>query len=161
MTAQEYLNSLRLSAAYMRRQPRTSLVQIMTGPCSAPSHYLNQCWIIVHWNLGNKLRWNFNRNLNISIQENAFENVVCDITAILAQPQCVNLACSITAQTRIMQRDWSKGPTELIGFQSYMITKLPTWDCYCTWSCWYTVQRTALRASNVKPFILGQIKHLK
>ena len=32
--------------------------------------------------LGNKLQWSFNRNLNIFIQENAFENVVCEIMAI-------------------------------------------------------------------------------
>ena len=36
---------------------------------SAPSHYLNQCWNIVIWTNGNKLRWNLNRNLYIFIQE--------------------------------------------------------------------------------------------
>ena len=29
---------------------------------SAPSHYLNQCWIIVILALKNKLQWNFNQN---------------------------------------------------------------------------------------------------
>ena len=33
---------------------------------------------------------NFNRNLCIFIQENAFENVVSKLTAILSRPQCVN-----------------------------------------------------------------------
>ena len=59
------------------RQPRTSLLQIIACRLSGPSHYLNQCWNIVNWTLGNKLQWSFNRNLNISIQENAFENVCC------------------------------------------------------------------------------------
>ena len=27
----------------------------------APNHFLNQCWNIGKWNLGNKLQWNFNR----------------------------------------------------------------------------------------------------
>ena len=49
---------------------------------TAPSHYLNQCWNIVNWTLGNKLRENFNRNSNIFIQENAFENVVCEMASI-------------------------------------------------------------------------------
>ena len=40
--------------------------------------------------LANKLRWNFNRNSNIFIQENAFESVVCEMTATLSWPQCVN-----------------------------------------------------------------------
>ena len=55
---------------------------------SAPSHYLNQHWNIVNWTLRNKLQWNFNRNSNIFIQENAFESV-CEMAAILSRPQCV------------------------------------------------------------------------
>ena len=31
---------------------------------SAPSHYLNQCRIIVNWTLRNKFQWNCNRNTN-------------------------------------------------------------------------------------------------
>ena len=37
----------------------------------------------------NKLQWNFNRNSNIFIQENAFESVVCEMAAMLSRPQCV------------------------------------------------------------------------
>ena len=33
---------------------------------------------------------NFNRNSNIFIQENAFENVVCEMASILSRPQCVD-----------------------------------------------------------------------
>ena len=57
---------------------------------TAPSHYLNQCWNIVNWALGNKLQWNFNRNSNIFIEENTFENVVCKMLLISSRPQCVN-----------------------------------------------------------------------
>ena len=32
-----------------------------------PIHYLNQCWNIVNWTLGNKLRWILNRYLYIFI----------------------------------------------------------------------------------------------
>ena len=52
-------------------------------------HYLNQCWNIVNWTFRNKLQWNFNRNLNIFIQENALDNVVCEMAFILSRPQCV------------------------------------------------------------------------
>ena len=54
----------------------------------APSHFLNQCWLIVIWTHGNKLQWNYNQNTNIFIQENAFETCVCKIAAILFKPQC-------------------------------------------------------------------------
>ena len=41
-------------------------------------------WILL---IGNKLQWNFYPNSNIFIQENAFENVVCEMAPILSQPQ--------------------------------------------------------------------------
>ena len=59
------------------------------SPGRLPSHYLNQCWNIVNCTLRNKFQWNFNRYLYIFVQENAFENVVWKILAILSWPQCV------------------------------------------------------------------------
>ena len=41
-----------------------------------------------HW-ARNKLRWNFNWNSNIFIEENAFETVVWKMAAILSRSQCV------------------------------------------------------------------------
>ena len=41
----------------------------------------------------NKLQWNFNRNYNIFIQENAFESIVCEMGAILSRTQCVDVIC--------------------------------------------------------------------
>ena len=45
---------------------------------TAPSHYLNQCWNIVNWALGNKHQWNLNRILYIFIQENVFEILILE-----------------------------------------------------------------------------------
>ena len=53
-------------------------------------HYLMQCWNIVNWTHGNKLQWNLNQNLYIFIQENASENVVCEIAAILSRGTWIN-----------------------------------------------------------------------
>ena len=44
---------------------------------------------MVNWTPRNKLQWNFNRSSYIFIQENAFENVVWKMAAILLRPQCV------------------------------------------------------------------------
>ena len=52
--------------------------------------YLNQCWNIVNSNLKNELRCNIKRNSCIFIQENVFENVVCEMASILSRPRCVN-----------------------------------------------------------------------
>ena len=60
-----------------------------------PSHYLNQCWNIINWTLGNKLQWNFNRNSYIFIHENALKIVVWKKATILSRPQCVNTPISL------------------------------------------------------------------
>ena len=49
-------------------------------------NYLNQCWNIVNWPLRNKLQWIFNRNSYIFIEENMFENVVCEMLFISSRP---------------------------------------------------------------------------
>ena len=51
------IDSLRPSGAYMRRQTRTSVVQIMAS--------LNQRWFVVNWTLGDIVQWTFNRHSNI------------------------------------------------------------------------------------------------
>ena len=56
-----------------------------------PSHYLNQCWNTVNWALRNHLQWIGNRNSYIIIKENAFQNAVWKIAAILSRDQCVYL----------------------------------------------------------------------
>ena len=40
---------------------------------------------MVNLTLGNNLQWNPNRNSYIFIQENAFENVVCEMASILSR----------------------------------------------------------------------------
>ena len=70
---------------------------------TAPSHHLNQCWNIVNWTLGNKFQWNPNRNSNIFIQGNSFENGVYEMAPILSRPQCVkyNITRQRTKQFQI------------------------------------------------------------
>ena len=59
---------------------------------SAPSHYLNQCCHIVNYTIRNMFQWNFHQNSKVFIHENALENVVCEMAAILSLFQCVNAA---------------------------------------------------------------------
>ena len=60
------------------------------GALLAPSHYLNQCWLIVNWTHRNKFKRNLNPNSHIFIQENTFENVVCQNGGHLVQGRWVN-----------------------------------------------------------------------
>ena len=57
---------------------------------SAPSHYLNQCWDIINWAIGNKLQWNFDQNTKRFIHENASENIVCETASILSRGRRIN-----------------------------------------------------------------------
>ena len=57
--------------------------------CSVPSHYLNQCWNIINLTLKIKIQLNVKWNSYIIIQENAFENVICKMAAILSRPRRV------------------------------------------------------------------------
>ena len=67
----------------------SSLVQVMVVTCSVPSHYMNQCWIIVNWTCRNNLQWNSNGNTKLFIDENAFESVVCEMAACMSRGRWV------------------------------------------------------------------------
>ena len=45
------------------------------GLSSAPSHYLNQCWVIINRIRRNKLQWILNKITKFFIRENAYENI--------------------------------------------------------------------------------------
>ena len=53
--------------------------------CSAPNHYLNQCWLIVDLTPGTN---SSESKYNKFYTRNGWENVVCKIATILSGPQC-------------------------------------------------------------------------
>ena len=58
-----------------------------------------------------KFQWNFDWNSNIFIQENALENVVCEMASIFSRPQCVKrVNCSGTLRI----------PTQVYGNLKYI-----------------------------------------
>ena len=52
---------------------------------SAPSHHLNKCRVVFKLTLRKKLQWNFNQNTKRFNHENASEDIVCDMAAILSR----------------------------------------------------------------------------
>ena len=83
-----------------------------------PSHYLKQWWDIVIGTLGKKFWWNLNRNLHIFIQENAFENVVWKMAAILSRPQSQSLA---TDMRRLFYSTWPPSFSSHIKKEVFLI----------------------------------------
>ena len=80
-------NSSPPRAAYMCQWLGSALVQKMA------CRLLNQCWVIINRTLRNKLR-NFSKKSNFFVQENAFENFVCEMTAILSKGRWVKNICT-------------------------------------------------------------------
>ena len=59
------------------------------GAFSAPSHYLNQCWLIINCTLRNKCEWSLKRNKDIFSQANVIETIVVNMAATLFRSQYV------------------------------------------------------------------------
>ena len=84
------VNSLRLSDAYIYI---SKLTIIGSDDGLFPKQHRPIIWnnagILLIGSLNN-LQWKHNLNLYIFIHKNAFENVFCEMLAILSQPQYVN-----------------------------------------------------------------------
>ena len=91
LTSYHIVNSSLRGDAYMRQWFGSALVQIMAyrlfcdNPLSKPM--LSYC----HWTLTNKRQWSLNHNTKRFIHENAHENIVCEMAAILSRGRRVNL----------------------------------------------------------------------
>ena len=77
------INSLKPSDAYMRLWTNHHWFRKWLVAWSAPNYCLSQCWNIVNLTHRNKLQWNINRNSYIFIQENALENIICEISVTI------------------------------------------------------------------------------
>ena len=78
------LTFLKLTEAEWRNICVGNLIIFGSDNGLAPTR--RQCWDIVKLTIRNKLRWNLNRNLNIFFDENAFENIICEMLSISSRP---------------------------------------------------------------------------
>ena len=85
------INSLRSSVAICHQWTWLSLVQEMAY-CLSSADAITEtnADLLSIGSLRTDLQWNFNQFMIIFIQENAFENVVCTMAAILLSPQIAN-----------------------------------------------------------------------
>ena len=78
----DYLNSSPPRAAYMRKEIGSALIQILA------CRLFGAWW--VNWTLRNKFQGNFNRNTKLFMLENASENIVYEMAAILSRGNELN-----------------------------------------------------------------------
>ena len=89
-----------------------------------------------NWTLRNKLQWNFNRTSNIFIEENTFENVVCEMSSILSRPQCVKERLQISSHDISLKITNLKLQLHLPGTRDIFAWFCPPWEHhYLLW--WY------------------------
>ena len=88
---------------------------------TAPSRYLNQCWNIVDMTLRNKLQWNINQNTKLFFHKNVFENVVCEMAAILSRERWVK--CMNCCDLSDVQCDEGKRHQANPGSRLFIICK--------------------------------------
>ena len=65
----------------------------------ASRHYLNQCWVIVSLPFRNRLQWKFHRNTKLLIHQNASENIICEMAAILSRGRWIKIPLQIVDRT--------------------------------------------------------------
>ena len=68
-----------------------SLTDVIVNILNDFDFVLMRYLFVYFWVLGNTIQLIFNQNTTVCIQENEFEYVVCQISAILSQDQCINL----------------------------------------------------------------------
>ena len=92
-----------------------------------------------NWNLRNKLQWNFIRNTKLFIHENASENIVCEMAAILSRgrDELTTYALSVLGNgnknvfiyTEInLARHISKLQTSLVGW--FCVRTISNMSCF-------------------------------
>ena len=87
---------------------------------------------IVNWTLRNNLHGNLNQNSCVFIHENAFENVVWKMVAILSRPQCVNVCvlsrkCSDFRGAPIHNAPSAENEIRISLWQNIKYTSISTW----------------------------------
>ena len=90
------------------RKPGHHWFRLWLIASSAPSHYLNQWWL-VNWTIVNKFQWNGNQNIAIFVQENAFEYIGDwnQNTTVFIQENTFDYVCCKTLQWRHKRARWS------------------------------------------------------
>ena len=76
----QQLNSLWPSDAICRQRSGSTLAQVMAWCLTAPSHYLNQCWLIISEVQWHSYLGNFTRDTSTINHQNQFQNYISKIS---------------------------------------------------------------------------------
>ena len=117
------INSLRLSDATWWYRSGSTLVQVMACCLTAPSHYLNQCGLIISEVVWHSPEGNFTENAEDIYPSNEFETYKFNITATYSRDQWVT---SFLGQPWGQLKNWKKKRYADKGYRP-SVTKV--WVC--------------------------------
>ena len=106
----------------MRQWDRSSLVHLWLVAYSVPSHYLNQCWLLVNQILRKTFHWSFIGNSKFSSK-----NMHLKISPEKCCPSCLDFNV------------WTKCPTSNDAANCIETNKLPTSQTRSVIICWVVV----------------------
>ena len=99
-----WLNSLWPSDAIRRQRSGSTLAQVMACCLTAPSHYLNQCWLIIIWSQVTFIVGQFHKRcLNHQSLKSIWKVHIWNYIQISQGPMCKNLALNPTGSKKMMQ----------------------------------------------------------
>ena len=83
--------------------------------------------LLIRTTFRNKLRWNLKRNSCILIQENTYENIVCEMAVILSRLRCVNTVNFSVSTPHISFYHYGPHFTIIIWWACHLNTILARW----------------------------------
>ena len=103
ITRPQYVNSLWPSDVIWRQGSRSTLAQVMACCLTAPSHYLNQCWLMISEVFWHSPDSNFIENTWDIYHWNEFENYSFETVVKSPRGQCVN-SCYMKESLTLISR---------------------------------------------------------
>ena len=74
--------------------------------CSAPSHYLNQCWFVINLAITYKLEWNLKESTNISFKKMHLKMSSAKCQPFLFWPHCIKVCALSDIKQSWLYRDF-------------------------------------------------------
>ena len=100
LTRPQWVYTLWPSDAIWRQRSGSTLAQVMACCLTAPSHYLNQCWLIISEVQWHSYKGNFTRDASTINPLNLFQNYMSKISCKFPRGQWVNQLCKMMQAIR-------------------------------------------------------------
>ena len=118
-----FINSLWPDDAIWWHRSGSTLAQVMACCLTTPSHYLNQCWLIISKVQWHSLECNFTRDISAISHWNWLENYLSKILVKSSRGQWVNILSQDAVKREVLEETGLEvEPTTLISVEALQTT---------------------------------------